>query len=380
MKEMIKIYMLGFVLLLSLNACMERTTYEINGVAEGLEDGFEVELRNTQTRESIAKTTVKDGKFYFEGSVDQPHKANLYFGRMRHILVLENAVYQVVKGKYFNYADGGKINNKLFGYTLEPEYQKMIEEHRSAPSPFEGLDMMDKEAVEKARKISSARMGKEWDYRNAYHREILNGDQSTLLKLFALSEISDWKNYDLDRKLELYNEYEKELGSHPLLVQNREGLLRAKRTQEIQASVAPGKPFKEVNGQTKDGKQLKLSEVIAKNKYTLLEMWASWCGPCRGEFPHLKKAYGHYHKKGFEIYGLSLDTKEKAWFKALEEEDVPWVNVVDYRGFEGDGPQNYGVKGIPSSFLIDQNGTIVASGQEVRGFGLDEKLEELFGN
>jgi thiol-disulfide isomerase/thioredoxin len=156
-------------------------------------------------------------------------------------------------------------------------------------------------------------------------------------------------------------------------------LLRAKETQEIQASVAPGKQFKEVIGQTQDGKELKLSDVIAKNKYTLLEMWASWCGPCRGEFPHLKKAYSHYHKKGFEIYALSLDTKEKAWFKALKEEDVPWVNVVDYKGFDGDGPQKYGVRGIPSSFLIDQNGTIVASGQDVRGFGLDEKLEELLG-
>jgi peroxiredoxin len=93
----------------------------------------------------------------------------------------------------------------------------------------------------------------------------------------------------------------------------------------------------------------------------------------------LKKAYSHYHKKGFEIYALSLDTKEKAWFKALKEEDVPWVNVVDYKGFDGDGPQKYGVRGIPSSFLIDQNGTIVASGQDVRGFGLDEKLEELLG-
>lgn len=379
MKVIGKIFVLGFVMLLSLSACTTRTTYEINGVAEGLEDGFEVELRNAQTRESIAKTTIKGGKFYFEGSVEQPHKATVNFGRMYHTLVLENAVYKVVKGKYFNYADGGKINSQVFGYTLEPEFQQMIEEHALAPYPFDGVDMMDKDAVEKARKISSARMGKEWDYRNAYHRKILTGNQPTLIKLFALSEISDWKNYDLDRKLDLYNEYEKELGLHPLLVQNREGLLRAKKTQEIQASVAAGKPFKEVIGQTKEGKQLKLSEVIANNKYTLLEMWASWCGPCRGEFPHLKKAYGHYHEKGFEIFALSLDTKEKAWFKALEEESVPWVNVVDYKGFDGDGAQNYGVKGIPSSFLIDQNGTIVASGMDVRGFGLDEKLEELLG-
>lgn len=379
MKKISNIFILALVLLLSLNACMERSTYEINGVAEGLEDGFEVELRNAQTRESIAKTTVKDGKFYFEGSVEQAHKATVNFGRMYHTLVLENAVYKFVKGKCCNYADGGIINNHVYGYTLEPEFQQMMEEHRIAPSPFEGLDMMNKEAVEKARKISRARMNKEWDYRNAYYRKILNSDQPTLIKLFVLSEISDWKNYDLDRKLELYNEYEKELGQHPLLVQNREGVLRAKKTREIQASVAPGKPFKEVIGQNKEGNSLKLSEVIAQNKYTLLEMWASWCGPCRGEFPHLKKAYGHYHKRGFEIYALSLDTKEQAWFKALEEENVPWVNVVDYRGFEGDGPQKYGVKGIPSSFLIDQNGTIVASGQDVRGFGLDEKLEELLG-
>ena len=371
--------MFTFMLLLSLNACTKRTTYEINGVAKGLEDGFEVELRNAETGENIATTTVKDGKFYFEGSVEQPLKATVNFGKAYHTLVLENAVYQLVKGKYFNYADGGEINNLVFGYMLDPEFQNLVEKHRSAPSPYEGLDMMDKEAVEKAQKISGAQIKKERNFISAYHRKILTGNQPTLVKLFALSEIYDWKNYDRDRKLDLYNEYEKELGPHPLLVQQREELLSAKKIQEILASVAPGKPFKEVNGQTKDGKQLKLSEVIAKNKYTLLEIWASWCGPCRGEFPHLKKAYGHYHNKGFEIYALSLDTREKAWLKALEEENAPWVNVVDYKGLDSDGAQNYGVRGIPSSFLIDQNGTIVASGQDVRGFGLDEKLEKLLG-
>ena len=59
---------------------------------------------------------------------------------MYHTLVLENAVYKVVKGKYFNYADGGEINNQVFGYTLEFEFQQMIEKHLSAPSPFEGLE------------------------------------------------------------------------------------------------------------------------------------------------------------------------------------------------------------------------------------------------
>ncbi len=380
MKTKINILAIPFFMLFAFTACNEQTSYEINGIAKDLEDGSEVILENAQTNEMISTTKLVDGKFKFTGSVEQAHFAFIYLGRLRYMMVLENANYEVVRDKHYTYIDGGKINKAVFGYTLEPKYQEMVREHRSLPSPFEGVDRMDKEAIRKASKVSNARRKKERTYITSYLNKIITGDYPSLTKLFALCNITDWDNYGWDKKLELFKEYENELGTHPLIVFHREGILKAKKIQEINESVSPGKPFKDIIAQTRDGKQLRLSEVVAKNKYTLLEMWASWCGPCRAEFPHLKKAYKYYHKKGFEIFALSLDSDEESWFKAMDKENVPWINVVDYKAWEADGPKAYGVTGIPASFLIDQNGTIIASMQQVRGFALDEKLEELLGN
>jgi thiol-disulfide isomerase/thioredoxin len=380
-KKLTNLLVFAFVVLFTLSSCAEkeRTTFEINGTAKGYEDGLGIELRDNN-RDLIAKTELKDGQFQFTGSVEEPHFASLTFADRRNFnFILENGVYQITRGNGDGYISGGKLNDIVHGYELEEAYRKMVKEHAEAPDPFKGVDMMDKEALTQARKISGKRRRATFNYQNDYRRNIVEGDYPTLVKMFTLPNLNDWDNYGYDRKIELYTEYEKELGAHPVIVNRRNGLIEAKKTLEIQQSVAPGKPFKDVVGQTKEGEQLKLSEVIAKNKYTLLEMWASWCGPCRGEFPHLKKAYSHYNKKGFEIYALSLDGKEEAWLKAMEEEDVPWLNVVDYKEFEADGPMDYGVKGIPASFLIDQKGTIVASMQQVRGFALDEKLEELLG-
>ncbi|WP_346659710.1 TlpA disulfide reductase family protein [Chryseobacterium sp. GM_Chr_2] len=123
---------------------------------------------------------------------------------------------------------------------------------------------------------------------------------------------------------------------------------------------------------------MKLSEIIKKNKYTMLDFWASWCMPCRAEFPNQRKAYEQYHQKGFEIYAVSLDDTMKSWLKALEKENTPWYNLVDVKGMKGNSTNSYGVNSIPATFLITQNGTIIASGDELRGNGLRKILKNLF--
>jgi thiol-disulfide isomerase/thioredoxin len=374
-----QLYVLGLLLLIFLGSCTQSTTFEINGTIEGVEDGSEIKLRNRQAGEWIATTKVKNGKFQFTGSVEQPHLASIFYGGKRfRLFILENTDYTIYKGLYNDYVKGGEINNVVFGYLIEDEYQQIVKENGKLGNPFDGIDLMDKEAVAKARKITGKMIRTEQAYKRKYQRNILEGDYSTLIKMFTLGDIVDWDNYAWERKLELFDEYEKELGAHPYIVKQRQLLHEGLQTVKVGKSVAVGQPFKEIIAENKAGEQQKLSEVVAKNKYTLLEMWASWCGPCRSEFPHLKKAYEHYHKKGFEIFALSIDSKEKAWLKALKEENVPWINVVDYKGPSGEAPKAYGVQGVPASFLIDQEGTIVASGNEVRGLGLDEKLKELF--
>lgn len=133
-----------------------------------------------------------------------------------------------------------------------------------------------------------------------------------------------------------------------------------------------GQPFIDFTLQTKEGQDVVLSEVIAKNKLTLVDFWASWCGPCRKENPVVKAAYEQYHELGFDVVGVSVDQDEDAWLEAVAADQLPWTQVRDS---ENTVSETYLIYYIPSNFLFDQNGTMVAKG--LRGEDLAAKLAEL---
>ena len=133
-----------------------------------------------------------------------------------------------------------------------------------------------------------------------------------------------------------------------------------------------GQPFIDFTLQTKDGENVTLAEMIAQNKLTLVDFWASWCGPCRHENPVVKAAYEQYHELGFDVIGVSVDQDEAAWLQAVEEDQLPWTQVRDA---ENKVSEDYMIYYIPSNFLFDQNGTMVAKG--LRGEDLAAKLSEL---
>ena len=133
-----------------------------------------------------------------------------------------------------------------------------------------------------------------------------------------------------------------------------------------------GQPFIDFTLQTKDGENVTLSEKIAQNKLTLVDFWASWCGPCRKENPVVKAAYEQFHELGFDVIGVSVDQDEAAWLKAVEDDQLPWTQVRDS---ENKASESYMIYYIPSNFLFDQDGNMVAKG--LRGEELAAKLAEL---
>jgi len=113
-----------------------------------------------------------------------------------------------------------------------------------------------------------------------------------------------------------------------------------------------------------------------KGKVVLLDFWASWCGPCRGENPNVVNAYNQYKDKGFTVFSVSLDTNKDQWQAAIQKDGLAWPNhVSDLKGWKSDAAQLYSVRGIPSTFLLDKDGKIVAT--NLRGADLHSKLEEL---
>ena len=125
---------------------------------------------------------------------------------------------------------------------------------------------------------------------------------------------------------------------------------------------------------TPEGQDLKLSDL--RGKVVLIDFWASWCGPCRRENPNVVRLYNKYKGRGFEILGVSLDKEREKWLAAIEQDGLTWKHVSDLKGWSNEVADQYSVRSIPHTILLDAEGRILARG--LRGPALEEKLAELF--
>lgn len=110
-----------------------------------------------------------------------------------------------------------------------------------------------------------------------------------------------------------------------------------------------------------------------KSRYLLIDLWASWCAPCREFNTELKKYYAQYHHQGFEILGISVDRSPQAWLKALREDRTPWIQLSDQEGLL---VRHYRIGKFPSNFLLDKSGKIIAV--DLFGSNLQQTLEKQF--
>lgn len=144
---------------------------------------------------------------------------------------------------------------------------------------------------------------------------------------------------------------------------------------EVLKNSAVGKAFIDFEMADAQGKTHKLSEYVGTGKVVLIDFWASWCPPCRRDMPNMVEVYKQYKSKGFEIVGISLDSKADAWAKGIKDLNITWPQLSDLQGWKNAGAALYGVNSIPHTVLVDKDGTILAKGLHAKEVG--EKLKEL---
>ena len=160
----------------------------------------------------------------------------------------------------------------------------------------------------------------------------------------------------------------------PWVVKRLGAMEAAQANAEKYRQLRVGESVLDFTAETLDGEKVKLADLRADSNYLLVEFWASWCGPCRVEIPHMKQAYTRFRDKGFEIVSFTIDKERDDWEEASAEEEIPWFDLG--MGPEADAPKAYNVRGVPDNYLVESSsGEIIAT--DLRRHKLDEKLEEL---
>ena len=167
----------------------------------------------------------------------------------------------------------------------------------------------------------------------------------------------------------IYNNYTEEFKDNSYFKNFESKLIKIKSISI--GSIAPDIILNDTSG-------IPISLASLRGKYVLLDFWAAWCRPCREENPNIVENYNNYKSYGFDVYQISLDRTKADWVRGIKQDKLPWINVSDLKYYQSEAAELYNVDRIPSAFLLDPDGNIIAKHTELRGPNLSRKLGEIF--
>ena len=349
-------------------AACQSSSYKICGTAEGQEDGDTLFLTTDLTNGIPCDTTlVSDGKFTFEGKADSLTLAMVYSARRNEV----NANFFLEPGEINVNISEQPGASRVGGTECNDKWQELVD---SVMAIGKRINLI-------AEHIYGNTVSEEEQAKGMEQIEKLNQHFADVLKEKARKNIKNEFGYflltyypeevlDNQTRLEL-------IGQLPDNMRNRDAVKQLEEYIKKKSMTAEGTTLPDFSQPAPDGTVISIKEEIGKHKITIIDFWASWCGPCRQEMPNVVEAYQRYHAaKGFEIVGVSFDSKAESWKKAVKDLGMDWPQMSDLKGWNSAAHTAYGVNSIPSNVLLDPQGKIVAS--DLRGTALAAKLKEIY--
>ncbi|GGD91176.1 TlpA disulfide reductase family protein [Planktosalinus lacus] len=365
-------YLSFILILLLLQSCDQSSTITFSGTIDGAEDGSKVYFQNVNENNQpfdIDTLEIRDGKFSFEiDKQKQTQVGLLNFRNLNTTLIFfyknDNIAANFdLNNLYESTFKGGKDNdlfnefkNELLKFNKrKTELQNEMAEARQAMSNNDLVRLQTEAAL-----ISNEEQ--------VFKKEFVDNNINSLLALMLLNEM-------IAKKEVTYNELEILLEKRDKNnVENVFSRLIEVNKQLLKGAEV-GNQAPDFSGPTPDGDTLSLKDAMGK--ITLIDFWASWCRPCRVENPNVVRVHNQYKDKGFNIISVSLDrpNQRAQWLKAIEDDKMDWYHVSNLKYWDDPIAREYGVRSIPATFIIDENGKIVA--KNLRGPALGQKVAEL---
>lgn len=351
-----RLFIAAAITALSFTACNDkgtnRLTYEIVGTADGFSDGDMLQLTNAEG-EALDTIIIKAGKFSYKGQADSVgyYSLNVLKDEFNNVNFFTEA--GTIKMTITTEAGHSKVAGTTANDALQelsdataPYYDKIHEIENSAYSDtvlskdnewalaeryMQVYSEINKKIVEAAEK----NIGNELGY------------------MLTTKYIDPAENADLVRQL---------IAQMPESFRQRKAIADIENWMKELEATEIGKTISDFTLNTPEGTPQSILSEVAKNKLTILDFWASWCGPCRREMPFMKELYTDYQSKGLGIIGISLDDNAEAWQQAIKDLKITWMQISDLKGGRSEIAQYFQVNTIPYLVIVDAQGTIVQKG------------------
>ena len=371
MKKIVVFLLLTTTLISCSNVGKEE--FLLNGTIKGIPDGKLVILERLDDSLGPIKVDsakVKEGKFTFKGKILEPsmHSLRVETVQSSSYIVIENGEIDIdiIKDSVFQNKMSGTYNNdQLFEFNkkgIENEKKKK-DFGKKYQATF--LLAQNKKDTVTMKDIRTKYENLEKSFKTEIEGYIKEHPKALISALLIGSLFNEFEP-NMTKIETLYNGLDKSIKD------SKAGKSIVKNIKEFK-TVKEGRRAPEFAAPNPEGKKVTLKESLGK--VTIVDFWASWCGPCRKENPNMVALYNEFHDKGLNIIGVSLDDEADKWKEAIAKDKLAWTQVSNLKKWKDPIAIQYGVESIPKTYVLNSFGVVVA--KDLSGEALKAKIIEL---